>query len=309
MKASFALMFSMLSAAILLTLASCGQAEVAEYAVGSNEHSVAGRSSHDAGSVDSASHLRVSIIDVGKGDCILLQAGDSAVLIDTGYENTAADVLAHLKDQGVSSLDAMIITHYDRDHIDGIRTIGEAVGVGTVYLPGYEGSDKNYRSCVLAVKSLDVPSQEVTEEFSLRMGNARLAVFPSRVAYQPGTGKAEGNDNDMSLVATLTNGLDSYLFAGDLEEDGIAAYLAADHGTFDVLKMPHHGQRSSNTQEFLEGVRPQIAIITDAKKDPADKKTLKLLKSAGVKTYRTGTDGTIVIESDGDGTYAVASDN
>ena len=122
-----------------------------------------------------------------------------------------------------------------------------------------------------------------------------------------GSGKVEGNDNDMSLVATLAHGRDSYLFAGDLEEEGIRAYLAAGHGSFDVLKMPHHGEYSPGISELLDDVRPKIAAITDSVSDAADKKTLKLLKSAGVRTYRTSVDGTIIIDSDGSGTYSVSS--
>lgn len=227
------------------------------------------------------------------------------MLIDTGYASTAPDVLSCFRSQGVSHLDAMIITHYDRDHIEGIQPIGEAVGVDNIYLPGYEGSDKNYRSCISAVKALGVPSQRVTKELVLNVGGARITVFPSDVAYEPGSGKDEGNDNDMSLVATLVNGRDSYLFAGDLEEEGIDAYLAAHHGQFDVLKMPHHGKRSSNTSELLDDVRPQIAVITDSQEDPASKKTRKLLKSADVQTYCTSEDGTVVVESDGSGAYSV----
>jgi beta-lactamase superfamily II metal-dependent hydrolase len=256
--------------------------------------------------VNSITTLAVCVVDVGKGDCILLQTVPITVLIDTGYESTAPDVLSHLEAMGVDHLDAMIITHYDRDHVEGMLPIGEAMDVSAIYLPGYEGSDKNYRLCVSSATTLDAPVHRVNKEFVLRMGDAQLTVFPSRVAYRPGSGKVEGNDNDMSLVATLTNGRDSYLFAGDLEEDGIAAYLARSHGRYDVLKMPHHGQHSSNTSAFLDDVRPKVAVITDAKKDPADKKTRKLLNSAGVETYRTSTDGTVVIASDGNGTYSVS---
>lgn len=256
----------------------------------------------------SSSSLRVSYIDVGKGDCMLVQGGDVSVLIDAGYEKTATDVLSCLRAQGVGHLDALVITHYDRDHVGGIRRIGESVDVGIVYLPGYEGSDNNYRLCMSHVKAIGVPSKQVTKTLKLSLGNARLTVYPSTVAYVPGTDDGEeGNDNDVSLVVTLTNGSDSYLFAGDLEEDGIDAYLAARHGRFDVLKVPHHGDRSSNTGDFLDSVQPKIAVITDAKKDPANKKVLKLLRSAEVETYRTSTDGTVVVESDGTGTYVVST--
>lgn len=256
------------------------------------------------------STLRVAYIDVGKGDCILVQVGDTSILIDTGYKNTAADVVAYLRACNVRHLDAMVITHYDRDHVGGMRKIGESIGVGTIYLPGYEGSDDNYRTCMSSVEALGVSTKQVTGELALKLNDARFTVYPSLVAYKPGSdgGKGEeGNDNDVSLVCTLINGSDSYLFAGDLEEEGIDAYLAAKHGRFDVLKMPHHGCRSSNTDELLDDVCPKIAVITDAKKDPADKKVLKLLQSGGIETYRTSVDGTVVVESDGSGAYEVST--
>lgn len=248
----------------------------------------------------------VSFIDVGKGDCILLQAGDSAGLIDTGYDKTSSDVLAYLKQRGVSQLDWVILTHYDRDHVEGLHAIGKAIGIGTVYLPGYEGSDKNYQTAMTAVEDLKLPAQRVTQEQHLKLGNNDLNIFPSSVEYDPGNKEDEGNDNDLSLVVTLTGNGASYLFAGDLEEDGIAAYLKSKHGHFDVLKMPHHGKKASGIDAFLDDIKPSIAVITDSDKDPADKKILKLLEARDVDVYRTGTSGTIVVSNDSSGHYSVS---
>lgn len=253
--------------------------------------------------------MRVSFIDVGKGDCILLQSGASAALIDTGYDDTSQDVLAQLQACGVDRLEFLLVTHYDRDHIGGVGAIGEKFAIDTVYLPAYEGSDKHYRTLMAAIGRLGLPTRTVAEKLSLGLGDVTLDVFPSGVAYVPGSGGDEGNDNDMSLVATLVNGADSYLFAGDLEKDGLEANLDGRHGQFDVVKMPHHGRKCSYTDEFLEDARPQIAVITDSDDDPADKKTLKLLDEAGVDTYRTSTSGTITVQSDGAGRYAVSSDS
>lgn len=252
-----------------------------------------------------ADGVRVSFIDVGKGDCILIQAGESAVLIDAGYDATAASVVSHLQQCGVSRLDSLIITHYDKDHIDGVRRIGGAVSIGAVYLPGYVGSDKNYSNLMGAVERLGLDARQVTEELCLTLGDAALTLYPSSVAYVPAMGGEEGNDNDVSLVATLVNGNDSYLFTGDLEKEGIDAYLERGRGHFDVLKMPHHGRKSSRTDELLDDVSPKIAVITDSAQDPADKKTLKLLEESGTDVYRTSTDGTITVQGDGSGRYSV----
>ena len=248
----------------------------------------------------------VSTIDVGKGDCILLQSGDSAALIDTGYEKTAGDVLSYLKERGVSHLDFVVLTHYDRDHVEGLREIGKKLDIGTVYLPGYEGSDKNYRIAISAVEDLGLKSQKVTEQLHLKLGDNDLEVYPSSVEYVPGTKGEEGNDNDMSLVATLTGSDASYLFAGDLEAEGIDAFLKRGLGHFDVLKMPHHGKKSSGTEKLLESVKPKVAIITDSEDDPAEKKTLKELDAIGADVYRTSKSGTFAVRSNGAGGYTVS---
>ena len=85
-----------------------------------------------------AEGVRMTTMDVGKGDCILVQAGASSVLIDTGYENTSSKVVSYLRGQGVSRIDYLVVTHYDRDHVGGLRAIGEAFDIGAVLLPGYQ---------------------------------------------------------------------------------------------------------------------------------------------------------------------------
>ena len=247
----------------------------------------------------------VSFIDVGKGDCFLLQAGGAAALIDTGYKRTSDAVVRHLREKGVDRLEFLVITHYDRDHIGGVRAIGERLAIGMVFLPAYEGADKNYHALMSAVADLGLPVRRVGEPLSLELGGALLSVFPSGVAYVADAKGDEGNDNDLSLVATLVNGADRFLFTGDLEKDGLEAYLGAPRGRFDVLKVPCHGEKCPYTDELLEGVAPRIAIVTDGVGEPADKKTLKLLAEAGAEVYRTSEVGTVVVEGDGAGNYAV----
>ena len=247
----------------------------------------------------------VSVIDVGKGDCILLQVGGQAALIDTGYENTSAKVLSYLRGRGVNGLEFLIITHYDRDHIGGVRAIGESLGIGKAYLPAYEGADKHYLTLMSTISKLGLPTQRVTDAITLKLGNASLSLYPSGVAFVPDAKGDEGNDNDLSIAASLTCGGDSYLFAGDLETDGLIDYLKGKHGQFDVLKAPCHGKKSPYNDEFIEDVRPKLAIITDSAEEPAGKKTLKVLADAGIDVYRSSTDGTIIVEGNGAGAYRI----
>lgn len=282
-------------ACVLLVFGGCGQAE--DLSGGATSMNDIAQNTSDS--------VRVSVIDVGKGDCILVQAGGSTALIDTGYDNTSGEVLSYLRNQGVTRLDCLVITHYDKDHVGGLRAIGKAFNIGAVYLPGYEGADKNYRATKATVNDLGLPAQQVTQKQVLAFGNASFTIYPSNLVYISDAKGNEGNDDDLSLVTTLVFGEDSYLFAGDLEKEGIAAFLKSGLGRFDVLKVPDHGQKSSNTGKLLEDVQPKVALITDSAADSADKKTLKLLAGCGADTYRTSERGTVVIESVGTGSYSV----
>ena len=249
-----------------------------------------------------AGELRVTFLDVGKGDCILLEKDGSFALIDAGYEDTAQATVAFLKARGVETLDAFIVTHYDKDHVGGAAAVAQAFAVKQLYLPGYEGSGKRYTALMRTVVEQELAYLQVKEDVSFSLSGVTVAIFASPLAYE-NDGTGEGNDNDVSLVVSAKYGADSYLFAGDLEKAGIAAYLSADRGTFDVVKMPHHGSHKKNTDEFIAAVQPKIAVITDSAGEPADPKTLDLLTQAGASVYRTALEGTVTVCSTGTGAY------
>lgn len=265
---------------------------------------LAGCAKTEQGTENPAGEMRVTFLDVGKGDCILIEKDGAYVLIDAGYADTAEDVIAFLRDRGVETLEAMVITHYDKDHVGGASAVAEAFTVKQLYLPGYEGSSKHYTALMNTAAEQAIPCLQVREDVSFTLAGIGFTVFASSVEYVS-DGENEANDNDVSLVISAVYGQDSYLFAGDIEKPGISAYLAANHGTFDVVKMPHHGGEEKNTDDFIADVQPQIAVITDSADEPADEETLTLLAAAGTETCRTSRSGTITVVSTGEGIYQV----
>ena len=243
--------------------------------------------------------LTVSFIDVGKGDCILAECGGNALLIDTGYEETAQTVLGYLSERGIEKLDCMIITHYDKDHVGGAAVIAESIPVERILLPGYEGDSKYHTLLMNVIRQKEIASEKVSRITNISAGSAGFTVYPSDIEYSS-DGK-EGNDNDVSLVISAQHEKDSYLFAGDIEKAGIKSFLKKNDRTYDVLKMPHHGRKESNTDDLIEAAAPKIAVITDSAGDPADKKVISLLDRT--KLLRSSECGNIVIESSGDAKY------
>ena len=243
--------------------------------------------------------LKVSIIDVGKGDCILVQKGEHAMLIDCGYEETSAAVSSYLDSAGVESLESIVITHYDKDHVGGAAAIIETYSPANVYLPAYEGSGSYYRALMSSLDKAgsSIASAKVTSDVSFKLGEVSVTIFASKIEFDG------SNDNDCSLVVSVRYSKDSYLFAGDLEKKGIAAFLEDHTAQWNVIKMPHHGNKKGNIEELLASVKPAMALITDSSSDPAADSVIELLEAAGIKIYRSSQSSTIVIRSSGTGMY------
>ena len=251
--------------------------------------------------------LEATFIDVGKGDCVLVRCGGHSLLIDAGYAGTVGPVMSALRDRGVEKLDAMIVTHYDKDHVGGAAELAALFEPRIVYLPGYEADNRYYYAFMSAIELYDLDARRVTEDVSFTLGGAELAIYASPIAYDAYAGD-EGNDNDVSLVVGARFGEDSYLFAGDIESEGIAAWVNAGHGPYDVLKWPHHGKKEPEAEALIASVQPKLCVITDSEADTAAKKIIKCLDKAGVTVLRSAVHGTITISGDGAGQYAVETE-
>ncbi len=253
--------------------------------------------------------IRVTFIDVGKGDCILIEKDNSAVMIDCGYKNTFSAVSSVLNDRGIKSLDYLIITHYDKDHVGGAAQIANAYEIGQIYLPDYIPSDNsNYENLTSVITEKSLSAARVSEDLSFVLADVTYNIYATTIAYEEDTDSGEGNDNNVSLVITAEYGDDSYLFPGDIEKKGIKAYLAANHGSFDVVKMPHHGSLEDNSDQFIADTAVKIALITDSSDDLAEDGLLQLLTDAGVTVYRSSSNGTITVTSTGTGEYRVTTE-
>lgn len=249
--------------------------------------------------------LKVTFLDVGKGDCILLEKDGTYVLLDAGYDGTADGVLSYLRKAGVDHLDYLVITHYDKDHVGGAAKIAQNLSIGLIYLPGYEGVGTYYTSFMDVIAQNSLPAENVTRDISFTLADVNYKLYASDLEYEFKKSDNEGNDNDVSLVIAVRLGSDSYLFAGDLEEKGIDSYLTDGLGTFDVVKLPHHGRKESNTDDFIESTQPKIAVITDSSDETADKKVIKLLDAAEAEVYCSSDCGNIIVTSTGTGEYTV----
>lgn len=250
-----------------------------------------------AGLEPPAAPLSVHVIDVGQADSILVLSGGKSMLIDGGNRDDADLVAAYLRSQGVKQLDIVVGTHPHEDHIGGLVQIIKDFPVGKIYMPRVTHTSKTYEDLLTNIKNAGLKVTPVKPGLKVDLAEEVTGVFLSPVASS-----YEGLNN-YSAVLKLTYQDTSFLFTGDAEAEVEKELLAS--GTdlsSTVLKVAHHGSNSSTTTDFLQAVRPKIAVISVGKDNSyghPSPKVLNRLEKANVQVFRTDVHGTVVLASDG----------
>lgn len=239
--------------------------------------------------------VKVTFFDVGKGDAILIETANHNVLIDSGYDNTWGIILNYLKKQDIQYLDYMILTHFDKDHVGGADRILEKTKVLEILQPDYESDSGQYLEYLAALDKRELQPVIVTETMRFTLDGAEFLIYPPQQKVY------EEEDNDFSLVISMIYKERSFLFAGDCEEERLNELLMQEEFelSHDVLKVPHHGKKEKNSEDFLREVAPQAAIITCSEEATASEKICNILNALGAEIYLTK-DGTVTCLCDGD---------
>ena len=244
----------------------------------------------------SASSSRVVMLDVGQGDCMLIESAGHHVLVDTGE---FGDVLQRgLARQGVTHLDAVILTHKDADHCGALKSLSGVVDVDHVYIHA-DLLDKDFEKSVLE-SARWVTNGRGAE--GLRPG-ARIGFgeFTLTMLAPQNGGRSENEDSLVNLVeydAKCDGSIEARaLLTGDAESGAIAPVVKR-VGGIDVFKVPHHGSKDGVTKDELVTLHPRIALIgvgVDNEYGHPKLETLKLLQEAGTQVYRTDLQGDITL--------------
>jgi len=244
--------------------------------------------------------LKVTFIDVGQADSILIQTPEGKnILIDAGNAADYAVIKACLDAAKVRRLDVVVATHPHEDHIGSMASVIKAYEIGKIYMPKAVTTTKTYENLLMAIKEKGLKVIEAKGGVSIETGDSSITaeiLAPNSSSYD--------DLNDWSAVVKLSYGKTSFLFTGDAEAVSEREMLAKKYNLkADVLKVGHHGSRSSTTAEFLSAVSPKYAVISVEKGNDyghPSEEVMNRLKQAGIPVYRTDESGTIVCVSDGE---------
>ncbi len=233
--------------------------------------------------------VRLTVLDVGQGQCILLQSKDSAYLLDCGGENgeyVADAAICALGAQGINQLDGIILTHYDKDHANGTPYLLQTIPVKQLYLPDTEKEN----SMRMMIEEQGVPITWVSDVQKLSCGVGELTVFPAEI-------KEDGNESSMCILYQTEKC--AILVTGDRDLQGETYLLEQGNiPQLDVLVVGHHGSYNATGWELLNRTNPRIAIVSVGEQNPhghPNKLTLERLYRFGCIVRRTDQEGTIII--------------
>lgn len=247
--------------------------------------------------------LTVAFLDIGQGDAIFVEAPNgNQMLIDGGPPKTVLSALRKVMPFYDRSIDMIMVTNPDKDHMAGFIDVLESYKVGAVVEPGTSGASAEYKALEglvreeRAIKTIARRGQIVWLDKKHEVGFQIL--FPDRDISGVGT-------NDGSIVGRLFYGNTSVMFTGDSPQnvEQYLVYLDSKNLKSDVLKVGHHGSRTSTSEEFVGFVSPTYAVISDGKGNSyghPHRETLDTLEKFGVKVFRTDKLGTVIMKSDGE---------
>lgn len=251
------------------------------------------------GPVPVEGQLTVRFLDIGQGDCELIQLpSGQTIVIDSG--DRGSPTVEMLKSYGVTDIDLLIATHPHADHIGEMRDIMRAFKVKEFWDAGVPHTTKTYLDMLEERKAQNIKFAKPRRGDKREIGDARLEVL------SPSNNLPDDNINNASIVVKLTYGETSFLFTGDAEVeawqqmiDSVGSSLRAD-----LLKAAHHGSSNGTTEQILDAVRPTFVTISCAAGNDyhhPHPRVVNLLKerSRSVQLFRTDLEGMITAVSDG----------
>lgn len=252
--------------------------------------------------LESRQNLLVTFFDVGQGDAILVESAGHQILIDGGPGDRILSKLGKEMPFWDRDIDLLILTHPHADHLDGLLEVLKRYEVKMVLETGVEHSIPEYQEWREALKSKN--AEVVTARFGQRVNigpGAFLDILSPRKHY---AGRTVKNLHEVNIVSRLVYGETSILLMGDAERSLEYRLLLEEPYLVDsdILKVGHHGSKTSSSDDFLKAVSPEVTIIQVGRKNryghPAQE-VLDRLAAVGARILRNDLDGDIKIESDG----------
>ena len=233
----------------------------------------------------------VDFLDVGKADCMVLRTENSTVVIDCGEKGDGKQILSLLAENEIETVDYLIITHYDKDHVGGATKLINNIEVKNILAPDYAEDSNEVKKYNKALAEKNITPMLMHDNISFTFDDVEYIVYaPKKTFY------GEDDDNDFSLVTKVVYHDTTMLFTGDAMEQRLEEIM--DIGNCTLLKIPYHARKIDNLETFINRVKPEYAVACTSAEEFSDS-TKDILNKFRIKCYSTCENGRITAVNNG----------
>jgi len=237
--------------------------------------------------------LIIDILEIGKADCIIIRYNRNTTVIDTGEAENLPTVLAYFQKERIDTVDTLILSHFDKDHIGGAEELLKNLKVKQVIESTFSSTREEYDRYHKMIQEKNIPLYQITEAKIVTNDSFSFTVLPPKKnSYE------KKEDNNASLIVDFAFGQQRFLFCGDAMELRLKEFISENKSQYDFVKIPYHGNQLDCFSEFLTSVRCSYAAICNSHKNPSAEETQTLLRQFNVDFYETK-NGQIRLTSDG----------
>lgn len=264
---------------------------------------------------ENAAQLQVHFLDVGQADAALLQYKGKFMLIDTGDVDGRPALVKLLKKKGVEELDAVLLSHPHGDHMGGMTALFQQFPIRQIYDNGQVSRTAMYKNYMKNTVDLNIPYRALRQGDTIVFADdiACHILWPAASGPSADGLSESSRTNNRSLVCKIVFGRFSVLFAGDAQreaEEGMLRTVRQSMLQAAVLKVGHHGSRTSSAPAFIQAVAPEVAVVSCGAGNSygfPHAEVMDFLRRQQVQVYRTDRNGTVSVVSDGS-RYAVVKE-
>lgn len=236
--------------------------------------------------------LKISVLDIGKADCIIIEIYNKIIMIDSGKYKNYELIQKELENRNIKKIDYLILSHLDKDHIGGVSQLLDNYKVENITQADYEKDNEEYKDYINSLKKHSVTPELLHEIKEIKIEDVILTIYP-------GKQKQYKHSNDYSLIVDINYKDNNFLFMGDAEKARLSEFIGFNEKKYDFIKMPHHGRIDELTEKFIDSTKPKYTAITCSKESNADDEVKEILSKFQVESYLS-CNGDIDVYSNGE---------
>lgn len=234
--------------------------------------------------------LKIYVFDAGKADSSILTYEDLTIIIDTGEEDLFKDIDLYLNKKKIDKINYLIITHFDKDHVGSAYKLIDKYEVVNVIQTNIIKDSIYYEKYIESLNNKGISPITVNGDYEINYNDLKLVINGPVKTYD------KNESNNSSLITSIYYKNNSFIFMGDSEKDRLKDFISSNNNTYDLVKIPYHGNYQKQLNNLFDNIKTKYSIICDNK---IDTKLDILIKDNKIKNYITK-NGSITILSNGD---------